>query len=91
MVERFRPHVVVLDLMMPDLNGFEVCERMRRDPTHAAVAVMAMTGSERAGERARESELFRRVFLKPVKLSRVKEAIDELLQEKGFAAGAIAG
>jgi excisionase family DNA binding protein len=90
MVERFRPHVVVLDLMMPDLNGFEVCERTRRDPAHAAIAFIALTGSERAGERASESELFHRVFLKPVKLGRVKEAIDELLAERGFAAGAVA-
>src|SRR3712207_2928666 len=27
-VERFKPHVMVLDLMMPDLNGFEVCDKV---------------------------------------------------------------
>jgi excisionase family DNA binding protein len=90
MVERFRPHVVILDLMMPDLNGFEVCERTRQDPAHANMAFVALTGSERAGERARESELFRRVFLKPVKLARVKEVIDELLLERGVVATAAA-
>jgi len=91
MVERFRPNVVVLDLMMPDLNGFEVCERTRRDPAHAAISFIALTGSERAGERARESELFHTVFLKPAKLANVKEAIDELLFEKGFSAATATG
>ena len=39
----FRPHVVVLDLMLPDLSGYEVCRRLRADPTLAEVAVLMLT------------------------------------------------
>jgi two-component system, OmpR family, response regulator len=31
-VERFKPHLVILDLMLPGIDGMEVAERLRRDP-----------------------------------------------------------
>ena len=36
-VKRFRPDVVLLDVMLPDLDGFEVCRRMRSDGDRTAV------------------------------------------------------
>ncbi|GAB3947627.1 hypothetical protein GCM10029976_077240 [Kribbella albertanoniae] len=33
----FRPEVIVLDVMLPDLDGFEVCRRLRRDGVDAPV------------------------------------------------------
>ena len=44
LVQSFRPHVVLLDLMMPELNGFEVCQQIKRDPTTKATRIIAMTG-----------------------------------------------
>ena len=43
-VEIFKPHVVLLDLMMPGLNGVDVCNQIKADPAHAATRVVAMTG-----------------------------------------------
>jgi len=43
MARAFRPHVVVLDLMLPDLSGFEVCRRMREDPSLGDFGVMMLT------------------------------------------------
>ncbi len=43
-VESFRPHVLLLDLMMPGMDGFEVCRRMRERPTLNHVRIVAMTG-----------------------------------------------
>jgi excisionase family DNA binding protein len=90
-VERFKPHVMLLDLLMPDLNGFQVCERTRMDAAHGSMIIVAMTGSETMARQASESRLFHRVFLKPIKMSQVKEAIDQLLLERGFAIGALVG
>ncbi len=42
-VARARPAVVVLDLMLPDLPGTEVCRRMREDPELADVAIVMLT------------------------------------------------
>ena len=44
LVQTFAPQVVLLDLMMPGLDGFEVCERIKQDPTTRNTRVLAMTG-----------------------------------------------
>lgn len=38
------PSVVVMDLSLPGLDGFEVARRLRRDPRTAAVPLIALTG-----------------------------------------------
>src|SRR6202040_4376744 len=43
-VESFRPHALLLDLMMPGMDGFEVCRRLRGRPTLNHVRIVAMTG-----------------------------------------------
>jgi excisionase family DNA binding protein len=43
-VQRWRPHLVLLDVMMPGIDGVEVCRRLKADPQAAATRVLAMTG-----------------------------------------------
>ena len=90
-VERFNPHIVLLDLMMDDLDGFEVCRNIRHDPSHASTIVVAVTGSDQAAQRADESGMFHRVVLKPIRMSQMKETIDALLSERGFVREALVG
>ncbi len=42
-VQRIRPAVVILDLMLPDVSGTEVCRRLRADPATADVGVLMLT------------------------------------------------
>ena len=44
-VER-RPDLVILDVVMPDLDGFAVCERLRRNPETMHVPILMVTGLE---------------------------------------------
>jgi CheY-like chemotaxis protein len=40
----FNPNLVLLDLMMPGIDGFEVCHRLKSDPTTQSIRVLAITG-----------------------------------------------
>lgn len=42
--QEFKPHVVLLDLMMPGMDGFQVCRLLKSEPATKAVRVIAMTG-----------------------------------------------
>jgi len=46
LVRRERPSVVLLDLLMPDVNGFEVVERLRADPSVVDVPIVVLTSKE---------------------------------------------
>jgi CheY-like chemotaxis protein len=44
LVHSFQPHLVLLDLMLPGIDGFKICQQLREDPETSAVRVIAMTG-----------------------------------------------
>lgn len=48
--ERFRPHLIVLDYMLPDINGNIVCERMRDNKEFAETRVLCVSGVIEASE-----------------------------------------
>lgn len=43
-VESFNPDIVLLDLMMPGLDGFEVCKRLKAETSTQSIRIIAMTG-----------------------------------------------
>jgi len=43
-VKEFRPDLVVLDVMLPDINGREVCQRVRSDRTMDVVKILCISG-----------------------------------------------
>jgi DNA-binding response OmpR family regulator len=52
-LSRRRPDLVVLDVMLPKLNGFEVCRRIRADPGSREVKILMLTAKGRETEVAR--------------------------------------
>ncbi len=49
----FKPDLVLLDLMMPNLDGFEVCRRLRAEPIYADLPVLVQSSLNRAEDRNR--------------------------------------
>jgi DNA-binding response OmpR family regulator len=65
--ERFRPEVALLDIGLPGLNGYEVCQRLRRESWGQAMTIVALTGWGQEEDRRRSSEAgFDRHMVKPV-------------------------
>jgi DNA-binding response OmpR family regulator len=46
----FRPHLIVLDVMLPVVDGFEVCRQLRADPAQTELKILLLTARGRAAE-----------------------------------------
>lgn len=44
MVKEYRPDIIILDVMLPDINGKEVCQRVRSDPSLDDVKIICISG-----------------------------------------------
>jgi CheY-like chemotaxis protein len=63
----FRPELIVLDIGMPGLDGYEVCRRIRQHPWGQAIVIAALTGWTRDEDRDRSEQAgFNHFLVKPV-------------------------
>ena len=77
--ERFRPHVVLMDIGMPRLNGYEATRRIRQQPWGHGIAVVALTGWGQEADRARSKEAGCDGHLvKPIHLADLEKLLAEL-------------
>lgn len=49
-VASFVPHLILLDVMMPQINGFEVCRRIRANPAWQNIKIIMLTAKGREVE-----------------------------------------
>ncbi len=88
-----RPDLVLLDVMMPGMSGYEVCASIRADPAQAMLPIVLVTALDPAKERAKGLDAGADDFLtKPVSqhellarvrsLLRIKSLYDEVLRQK---------
>jgi CheY-like chemotaxis protein len=72
----FRPDVMILDVGMPKLDGYQVARRVREEPWGRAVLLVAMTGWGRADDRRRAEESgFDRHFTKPADITELQQLL----------------
>ena len=77
-----RPDLVVLDVMMPDLDGFEVCRRIRSDGSH--VPVLFLTARDTTEDKVRGLTLGGDDYLvKPFSLEELVARVEALLRRAG--------
>ena len=83
LMESFRPDVVLLDVGMPRLNGFDTCERMRKLPAGKESVMIAVTGwaQEEVQQRAKESG-FDGIMVKPAGVKEILQLAQSLLENK---------
>ena len=87
LVKEFRPDVVVLDVMLPDINGKEVCQRVRSDPTLESVKIICISGMVERNKIQELRDAGADDFMqKPFTVDRVLDRAHELLSmEQAFA------
>ena len=83
---RTPPDLVLLDIMMPGLDGYEVCRRMRQMPETAEVPIMFLSSLEEVQNKTRGFEAGANDYLtKPFEMLEVKARVRSLLKAKAYS------
>jgi sigma-B regulation protein RsbU (phosphoserine phosphatase) len=83
---RTPPDLVLLDIMMPGMDGYEVCRRLREMPETADVPIMFLSSLEEVQNKTRGFEAGANDYLtKPFEMLEVKARVRSLLKAKAYS------
>lgn len=89
MIRAQKPDLVLLDVMLPEVSGYEICQTVRADPECAGVRILMMTARGSAMERRKGLAMGADGFIsKPFELKELREEVRKLLAGETNAAGA---
>jgi len=82
-VMKFKPGLIILDLFMPDIDGFKVCRQIKEDPDTSHIKILAITGYDTKENRDRIMEAGADGCLaKPIERVVLLQRVEELLSKK---------
>lgn len=80
LIERERPRLVFLDMMMPLMNGYDVCVAVRKNPELADVVIVMLTAKGQESDRVRGLEVGAHRFItKPFDPDEILDLAREIL------------
>jgi len=79
-VKNLEPDLVLLDIMLPEIDGFEVCRRIKEDPTTKHIPVIMLTAKKSREDMARGEQVGADWYItKPFKSAMVIETIQRFI------------
>ena len=79
-VKHFKPHLLILDIMMPDINGYEVCKKIKSDPDLKNTLIIVLSAYLDEEKFAVMKKLGADAcYSKPLPLPQLKEEVARLL------------
>jgi len=82
-VREFRPDLILLDIMMPKMDGYEVCQRIRADASLKDISIIRLTAKGREVEREKGLALGADYYVtKPFSTREVMMMIKEVLSSR---------
>lgn len=82
-VASYRPDLILLDVMMPRLNGFEVCKQLKEDPENRRIMILMVTALNEIGDIERAVAAGTDDFLsKPVNQVELIKRVENMLKLK---------
>lgn len=80
-VAGFRPDLILLDVMMPKLSGFEVCKKLKSDPATRGIMILMVTALNELGDIERAVNAGTDDFLsKPVNKLELLKRVENMLK-----------
>ena len=82
-VKQWQPDLILLDIMMPKISGFEVCKRLRSDPSTRDIAILMITALDQPSDVERAVEAGTDDFLtKPINKSELLVRVRSALKSR---------
>jgi CheY-like chemotaxis protein len=82
-VAAFKPDLILLDIMMPKLSGFEVCKKLKKDPATKGIMILMVTALNERGDIERAVAAGTDDFLsKPVNKVELLKRVENMLKLK---------
>lgn len=76
-VSEFKPNVILLDIMMPVMDGYDVCQQIRQLPDMAHLPIIFLTGKDRVDDMGRSFKVGGDMFIKkPFSCERLLEIVN---------------
>jgi excisionase family DNA binding protein len=92
LTEAFRPNLIILDYMLPDINGTIVCQRLRSNPELADTKVLCISGVINQPDVQKLMDAGANAFLKkPFQVAELMAKLTELLELEVEAGGSTNG
>jgi signal transduction histidine kinase/CheY-like chemotaxis protein len=83
MIRAHLPHVVIMDINLPGMSGFDAVKRLRDDPQTALIPVIGLSAAALAKDTTRAKDAgFYRYLTKPVKVDELTKTLEELLVDR---------
>jgi|SRR5579871_168281 len=83
LVSSWRPDLILLDVMMPRISGFEVCKRLRSNPATRDIGILMVTALDQPSDRDRAVEAGTDDFIsKPINKTDLLLRVRALLQSR---------
>jgi PleD family two-component response regulator len=84
-VRKARPDLILLDIMMPKISGFEVCKRLRANPGTSDIAILMITALDQPSDQDRAVEAGTDDFLtKPINRNELLLRVRSLLKSRHY-------
>lgn len=83
-LHRFVPDIIILDLLMPEYGGLDVCEMLNKDPIGLSTPIIVVSGLNKDADKKKAYSLgIEEYFVKPVDMNVVLAAIKKYIKNKG--------
>jgi len=81
--EKQLPDLILLDIMMPEMDGYEVCQKLKADTRTAGIPVVFLTGAHDDSSQEKAFELGAIDFIiKPINGTALRKCVDSILARK---------
>ena len=80
----FKPDVILLDIMMPGVDGYDICQALNKDQEFSNVPIIFLTGKDRSDDMGRSFKSGGDMFIKkPFSCERLLEIVSIVLMSTG--------